>query len=57
MRVETALTTLCGIVVAGGLGAFLWYLISPFAVSRDDDSPPQAGNPPDGEPWDDGRWS
>jgi len=57
MRVETALTILCGIIVAGGLGALLWYLISPFAVSREDDPPPQAGNRPGGEPWDDGRWS
>jgi hypothetical protein len=49
MRVETALTILCGIVVAGGLGGLLWYLISPFATSRDDDPPTQ--------PWDHERWS
>jgi hypothetical protein len=46
MRVETALTILCGIIVAGGIGGLLWYLISPFT-----------GKTLEGdEPWNDRRW-
>ena len=46
MRVEIALMILCGIIVAGGIGAFLWYLISPFTVDSIKED----------EPWTDRRW-
>ena len=46
MHVELALTILCGIIVAGGIGAFLWYLISPFTVDSLEGD----------EPWNDRRW-
>ena len=53
MRVELALTILCGIIVAGGLGGLIWYLISPFVRGED---PLDGGEEPLHQPWSDRRW-